>query len=109
MLFDEGFEDSSKLASPKEVTIDANKHPEAARHVEDAQKAGKPDTLTVDRGGSKDRRREAMGGSKPVKGKDRDEYPPAVTKEGGKGASIRVPVFNSQPAAYKSRAPQTIG
>ena len=75
--------------TPKEVTVDANKHPESAQHIEDAQKAGKPGTLTVDRGGAKDRRRESLRGTPTTKGKDRDEYPPAVTKEGGKGASVR--------------------
>jgi hypothetical protein len=28
-------------------------------------------------------------GTAPVKGKDRDEYPPASTAEGGAGASVR--------------------
>jgi hypothetical protein len=29
-----------------------------------------------------------MRGTKPEKGKDRDEYPPAMFKEGGKDASV---------------------
>jgi RHS repeat-associated protein len=78
-----------KAASATEVKIDASKYPESARHIEDAQKAGKPGTLTVDRGGAKNRRKESLQGKPKVKGKDRDEYPPAVTKEGGKGASVR--------------------
>jgi hypothetical protein len=74
---------------PKEVVIDGNKYPESAQHVEDAQKAGQPSVLTVDRGGAKNNRKESLKGTNKVQGKDRDEYPPAVTKEGGKGASIR--------------------
>lgn len=76
-------------SEPKEVTVDADKHPESARHVEEAQKAGHPDTLTVDRGGARARRRESLRGTPRAPGKDRDEYPPAVTREGGSGASVR--------------------
>lgn len=72
----------------KKSQIDGSKHPEAAQHASDAQKAGQPDTLTVDRAGAKNRR-EATSGTKPAAKKDRDEYPPAVTKEGGRGASVR--------------------
>lgn len=81
--------DAQGSENPKEVTIDGSKHPEAAQNATDAQKAGQPDTLTVDRAGAKNRRREALSGTKPKPGKDRDEYPPAVTKEGGRGASVR--------------------
>jgi RHS repeat-associated protein len=75
--------------SPKPVFIDPDKHPEAAGHAEDAQKAGKPTVLTVDREGKEKRRQEALKGIKTVPAKDRDEYPPAVTQEGGRGASVR--------------------
>ena len=30
-----------------------------------------------------------MKNTKPVSGKDRDEYPPAMMKEGGKGSSVK--------------------
>lgn len=48
--------------TPKEVVIDGSKHPESAANAADAQKAGKPDTVTVDRAGAGDRRREALKG-----------------------------------------------
>jgi hypothetical protein len=77
-------------SKPTEVTIDGNKHPESARHAADAQKAGKPATVEVgDQGGKRGRRAEAMKGHPKVKGKDRDEYPPAWSKQGGRGASVR--------------------
>ena len=76
-------------ATVTEVKIDAAKYPEAAKHITDAQKAGKPSTLTVDRPGAGGRRKASLKGVKTQKGKDRDEYPPAVAKEGGKGASVR--------------------
>ena len=79
---------------PKEVVVDAAKHPESAKHVEDAQKAGQPDVLTVDRGGAKNNRKESLKGTTTVAGKDRDEYPPAVTQQGGQGASVR-PISSS--------------
>ena len=76
-------------SQPKEVVIDGSKHPEAAANAADAQKAGQPSVVTVDRPGAADRRRESLQGTKPVPGKDRDEYPPAVFKEGGRGSQVR--------------------
>lgn len=73
----------------KPVFISKSKHPESAKHVLDAQKAGAPKVLTVDRSGKNERRRQALAGTPTQQGKDRDEYPPAVTKEGGKNASVR--------------------
>ena len=71
------------------ATISRRKHPEAARHVEDAQAAGQPSELTIDRFGARARGREALR-DYPVKpGKDRDEYPPRMFEEGGRGASVR--------------------
>ena len=72
---------------PKVVELSKSKYPEATKHLEDSGWVGKP--LTVDRPGTKKRRRESMKGTKTQKGKDRDECPPAVFKEGGKGASVR--------------------
>lgn len=78
---------SDKGATP--VYIDPNKHPEAAAHAQDAQAGGAPDTLTIDRAGASGRRAEALKGTSPQAGADRDEYPPAVTQEGGRGSSVR--------------------
>lgn len=65
---------------PKVVTIDASKSPEAAKHLEDSGSVGVE--LTIDRAGKDKRRRDAMKGQATQKGKDRDEAPPAVFKEG---------------------------
>ncbi len=73
----------------KDVFIDKVKYPETAGHVEDAQTAGHPAEVTVDRKGAKSRRQESLKGTKTKPGTDRDEYPPAVFVEGGKGASVR--------------------
>jgi RHS repeat-associated protein len=72
-----------------EVTIDSAKYPQTAEHVHDAQAAGQPSLVTVDRSGAAGRRAEAMQGTQPTRGLDRDEYPPAVAREGGAGASVR--------------------
>lgn len=73
----------------KKLSVSKSKHPESAKHIQDAQKSGQPKTLTVDRAGTKDRRKEAMEGKEKESGKDRDEYPPAMFKEGGKNASVK--------------------
>lgn len=80
---------NNSASEPTPVYVDPEKYPEAAGHIKDAQDAGAPDVLTVDRGGAKDRRKEALAGTTPQAGSDRDEYPPAVTAEGGSGASVR--------------------
>jgi hypothetical protein len=74
---------------PKDVYIDPTKYPASAGHAGDAIAAGKPDVLTVNRPGTADNRADAMRGTKPQAGADRDEYPPAVAAEGGTGASVR--------------------
>ena len=73
----------------KKVTLSRTKYPESAKHADDAINAGKPNLLTVNRAGAAQRRKEAMKKQSIVKGKDRDEYPPAMFKEGGKQASVR--------------------
>lgn len=73
----------------KKIYISSKKYPQSAKHIKDAQKAGAPKTLTVDRAGAAERRKAALQGKKTEPGKDRDEYPLAMTKEGGKGASVR--------------------
>jgi len=76
-------------SQPQDVYIDPSKHPAAAGHAADAQAAGHPDVLTVERGGAAERRAQATAGVPTQPGTDRDEYPPAVTAEGGRGASVR--------------------
>jgi filamentous hemagglutinin len=50
---------------------------------------GKPDVLTIDRAGAPANRQESIGGLDKVPGQQLDEYPPAMFKEGGAGASVR--------------------
>ncbi|KOA20845.1 tRNA nuclease WapA precursor [Clostridium homopropionicum DSM 5847] len=72
-----------------EIVIPRSKYPETAQHVEDAIKSGHPDKLTVDRSKAKANRKESLKDIPKVKAKDLDEYPPAMFREGGAGASVR--------------------
>ncbi|HFD9223630.1 TPA: NucA/NucB deoxyribonuclease domain-containing protein, partial [Salmonella enterica] len=76
-------------AGGKVIIINKSKYPESAKHIEEAQAAGKPTVLTIDRSGATKRRQESLKDTPSVKGKDRDEYPPAMFKEGGSGASVK--------------------
>jgi hypothetical protein len=80
---------SSESKQSVDVYVDPAKHPDSAGHVQDAQGAGQPDTLTIDRAGASARRDQATSGHPTQPGTDRDEYPPAATAEGGRGASVR--------------------
>ncbi|MBL8705888.1 MAG: hypothetical protein JNM30_13635 [Rhodospirillales bacterium] len=79
----------AKAAQRPVVVVPRDKYPESAKHIEDAQKAGKPAVVTIDRQGAAQRRAASMQGQPRQPGKDRDEYPPAMFKEGGKGSSVR--------------------
>ena len=72
----------------KDHIFHTSQAPHAFKHARDAMKGGSEE-YTVDRPGTKGRRREALRGTSPQAGTDRDEWPPAVFKEGGAGASIR--------------------
>ena len=85
--------------NPVKVDLSESKYPESTQHIKDAIAAGAPAVLTLDRRdpagtANKDkkcnkRRKLSLKGHKKVKGKDLDEYPFAMTAEGGTGASVR--------------------
>jgi RHS repeat-associated protein len=79
---------SSKQSLP-EVTVSRSRYPEASQHIQDAQASGKPSVLTIDRSGASERRQTSLSGISTQSGFDRDEYPPAMFKEGGFGSSVR--------------------
>ncbi len=76
-------------SNPVEITVSRSKYPESAQHIEDAQTAGQPQELTIDRAGSAANRRASLSGTDRLPGLDRDEYPPAMFEEGGESASVR--------------------
>jgi hypothetical protein len=83
---------SEKTASSTfdvEVKLSKSKYPQTAGHIEDAQSAGKPSILTIDRPQAQQRRSESLSSALKVAQMDLDEYPPAMFREGGTGASVR--------------------
>jgi len=78
---------------PHDVVVHRSRHPEAAAHIDHAQRQGQPSVLHVDRAGADARRRASTGSvnreTSPGRGYDRDEYPPAFTREGGANANVR--------------------
>lgn len=73
-----------------EVKLPRDKYPESAKHIEEAINEGQPETLTIDRKGAVSRRKASLKGIDTVPGLDRDEYPPAMSNEGGAGASVKL-------------------
>ncbi|MGH1295097.1 DNA-entry nuclease [Bacillus pretiosus] len=70
------------LEFPKE------RYPQTGKHITDAIKEGHSEVCTIDRGGAADRRKLSLAPYPSKKGYDRDEWPMAMCKEGGKGAHI---------------------
>ena len=71
------------------ITLSIEKYPESAKHIEDAIKNGQPRELTINRSGAKSNIKASLKGISKVSGKDLDEYPFAMCKEGGKGTHVR--------------------
>jgi len=72
-----------------EIGVSRSRYPQSAAHIDDAQAAGQPTQLTIDRSGAAARRRASMEGQPRQPGLVRDEYPPAMFEEGGSGSSVR--------------------
>lgn len=84
---------SQAIGKPRDVIILRSRHPEAAAHIEYAQRKGQPTVLHIDRAGADKRRHASIGNirleRKPAPHYERDEYPPAMTREGGHSANVR--------------------
>lgn len=84
---------ATRVLKPRDVVVRRSQYPEAAAHIEHAQKHGQPTVLTLDRAGALQRRKESLRyiprKENSPRGMDRDEYPPAMTKEGGFDANVR--------------------
>jgi hypothetical protein len=79
----------SSILQKRLYTNTLSKYPETGQHILDAQATGYPSNLTIDRPNTNARRAEALSGHPTMPGLQRDEYPPAMFREGGRGASIR--------------------
>jgi len=71
------------------VDLDNGRHARILDHAHDAIDRGLPERLTIDRRGASGNRGLSLRGVPTRAGFDRDEYPPAIADEGGKGASVR--------------------
>jgi hypothetical protein len=84
-----------------EMIVDKASYPESAQHIKEAQ-AGMiwrgssytqgnplPSVLTIEKSGAKKNRRLSLRGIRTRNPDERDEYPPAMFKEGGTGASVK--------------------
>lgn len=85
---------------PITVFISKKRYPESAAHITEAQTGttwrgdvsgpgAHPSQVTIDRAGADANRRASLRGVPTRTGFDRDEYPPAMFKEGGEGASVK--------------------
>lgn len=96
---------------PKDVIIRRSQHPAAAEHIEHAQRHGQPTVLHVDRAGAEARRRASIGTvhreTRPANGYDRDEYPPAFTREGGSNSNVKFIPSGDNRGAGSSMRQQT--
>jgi RHS repeat-associated protein len=77
-------------AAPAVIKVSRSKYGEAAEHIAEAQAAGFPSVLTVGKKGAKANREASLDGIPNIPGKHRDEYPPAMFKEGGSGSSVKI-------------------
>ena len=76
---------------PRHVFVDLNddRHHSVIDHAFDARRAGHPRVLHIRREERWANHRAALSGIPKRRGYDRDQYPPAIADEGGKGASVR--------------------
>jgi hypothetical protein len=71
------------------VDLDMSRYPETTGHWIDAIDAGEAALLHIDRENADLHRDQSLENFPPRSGRDRDEYPPAMSEEGGYGASVR--------------------
>ena len=76
---------------PRHVIVNLNddKHHNVIDHAFDARRAGHPRVLHIRRAERWANRAAALRGIPKKRGYDRDQYPPAMADEGGKGADVR--------------------
>jgi hypothetical protein len=71
------------------VDLDDVRHRHILDHAFDARRKGQPRVLRIRRYEATANRRASLRGIPTKRGYDRDEYPPAMSNEGGKGADVR--------------------
>lgn len=71
------------------LRLKRSEYPETFGHIEGAIKKGHPYIVTIQRDTAKLNRKLSLKDIKTKTGKDRDEWPMAMFKEGGSGASVK--------------------
>lgn len=78
-----------RMVNGKQVKeLSEDDYPESVDHIYSQVGKGNSETMTIDRGGAKQNRRESLRGYPTMSGQDRDEWPMAMFSQGGKGAHI---------------------
>ena len=97
------------IRQKRAVVVSLAKYPNIADHVRDAIRSGQPVILHIDRTHA-DAHRAASTDDLPTKrGYDRDEYPPAMSREGGESADVRHVKSSENRAAGASMGGQLRG
>ena len=71
------------------VQLSESRYPQTTDHIADAIAAGQPSLLHIARDEEEANRDASLSDYPPRTGFDRDEYPPAMSDEGGSGADVR--------------------
>jgi hypothetical protein len=71
------------------VQLSASRYPETTDHIADAIAAGQPSLLHIARDEEEANRAASLADYPPRAGFDRDEWPMAMSDEGGAGADVR--------------------
>jgi hypothetical protein len=71
------------------VVLSEARYPQTTDHIHDAIAAGEAALLHIDRADEDLHRSQSLAPFPPRSGYDRDEYPPAMSREGGTGADVR--------------------
>lgn len=91
------------------VELSRSRYPLTIDHIEDAQADGQPALLHVDRENADLHRDQSLEGWPTKSGYDRDEYPPAMSREGGYGADVRYVPSSDNRGAGSSMGAQLSG
>ncbi len=104
-----GIDEAGCIRQKRAVVVSLAKYPRIADHVRDAIRSGQPVILHIDRTRA-DAHRAASTDDLPTKrGYDRDEYPPAMSREGGESADVRHVKSSENRAAGASMGGQLRG
>jgi hypothetical protein len=88
------------------VLVSLTKYPHIGDHVRDAIRSGQPVILHVDRAHADEHRGRSTDDLPAKRGYDRDEYPPAMSREGGESAHVRYVKSSENRAAGASMGGQ---